>query len=877
MNKLRKFISILLALAMAATLFAGCGKNNGDNNTVDADATAAETEGSNASEGPSDITVNLHYLRDDADYEGWNVWFWTTGDGAAYEFGSEEDENGVVCTAVFPAATESIGFIVRLNEWEAKDCETDRFIDTSSILAGTVDVYVISGQDEIEDIVFSDDCVRGTGVSSAVMSDDYRSVTVFLSDDWTDEMTLEVVDEDEKAVETESVETDSRDPKKIVITMSDELDAFKTYKIKFNGTYLFDITVPDFYSSETFEETYTYDGDDLGAVWSSDFTTFKVWAPTAEGVKVNLYESGDKSADDLIESYDMEAEEQGVWSISIDGDLNGTYYTYTADFGSMENEACDPYANAVGVNGDRAMVIDLDSTDPEGWDEDTNPNSDLNYTDASIYELHIRDLSSDDSSGISNTGKYLGLTETGTTNSTGQSTGLDHIIDLGITHIQLNPVYDYATVDETKDDGSQYNWGYDPKNYNVPEGSYSTNPYDGEVRIKEFKEMVKTLHDNDISVVMDVVYNHTYNTDYCYNLLVPDYFYRPGSNGSGCGNDVATERAMVRKFIIESVTYWAEEYHIDGFRFDLVGLIDVETIKEVRAALDEIDPSIIIYGEGWSMTTTTTKDGVALSTQSNAVNLGYFGMFNDTIRDAIKGNVFNPEEKGYVNGDISKTDTVKNCIQGKVSWSSLPYQQIIYACCHDNMTIWDEINTSNADDSMEAKIKQNLLSASIVYTSQGIPFILAGEEFLRTKTNEDGTFNSNSYNAPDTVNSLKWDDLGKEEYQTVYNYYKGMISFRKAHAAFRSMEDARSYYTFAEDTQKGVIAYELAPNNGEVSDGIFVIYNALTETQTVNLPDGEWTICVQGDKAGTESLGTASGSISVEGISTTILVRGNLK
>ncbi|MCM1308249.1 MAG: type I pullulanase [Butyrivibrio sp.] len=885
MKKFKRFFSLIIAFTLTASLIAGCGaKNNSEDATTETEliteteqATEKETEKGPSADVPSEITVNLHYIREDGDYTGWNVWFWTTGDGASYQFGSEADEHGVVCTAEFPAATKEIGFIVRLNEWESKDCEADRFIDTSSILAGTVDVYVVSGQDEVEDIVFGDDCVKGVGVTSAVMSDDYKSITVVLSEKWSDETEIEIVDGDGNAVKHESLKVDEKDETKAVLDFAEELDALAVYKARLNGTYLFDITIPDLFSSEGFENKFTYDGNDLGASWSKASTTFKVWAPTAEAVKVNLYKGGDKSVDDLTESHDMTAGEKGVWSVKVDGDLNGVYYTYTADFGKSSNEACDPYAKAVGVNGDRAMVIDMDSTNPDGWDKDKNPNADLNFTDVSVYELHIRDLSSDAASGIANTGKYLGLTEKGTVNSSGEATGLDHIKDLGITHIQLNPVYDYATVDEKKTDGSQYNWGYDPKNYNVPEGSYSTDPYNGEVRVKEFKQMVKTLHDNDISVIMDVVYNHTYNTDYCYNKLVPDYFFRPDSNGSGCGNDVASERAMVSKFIVDSVVYWAEEYHIDGFRFDLVGLIDIDTIKAVREELDKIDPSIIIYGEGWSLTTKTTKKNVGLAIQSNAKLLEGFGMFNDTIRDAIKGSVFSPEEKGFVNGDVSKADVIKNCIRGRLTWSSLPYQQIIYSCCHDNLTIWDEINTSNADDSDEAKIKQNLLSAAIVYTSQGVPFILAGEEFLRSKTNADGSFNSNSYNAPDSVNSLKWDDLGKAEYKTVYNYYKGMIAFRKAHAAFRSMVDAGDFYTFADGTEKGVIAYELEPNNGEVSDGIFVVYNALTEAQTVTLPEGEWTICVRGDEAGTESLGTASGSITVDGISATILVKGSLK
>ena len=597
-----------------------------------------------------------------------------------------------------------------------------------------------------------------------------------------------------------------------------------------------------------------------------------MWAPTASAVKINTYESGDKNNSDKIDTLDMEKGSNGVWELTVSGDLNGTYYTYTATNDGVDKECCDPYAKAVGVNGDRAMVVDLASTNPDGWNADRNPNSGINYTDASIYELHVRDLSSDAGSGIKNTGKYLGLTEKGTTNSTGVPTGLDHIVDLGVTHVQLNPVYDYATVDETKENSSQYNWGYDPKNYNVPEGSYSTNPYDGAVRINEFKQMVQSLHSNGLSVVMDVVYNHTYSTDFSMSQLVPGYFHRPNSNGSGCGNDVATERLMVRKFIVDSVTYWAKEYHIDGFRFDLVGLMDVETMNQIRAALDEIDPSIILYGEGWSLSTTPTKDDTTLATQSNVVNMNNFGMFNDTIRDSLKGSVFNPEEKGYINGLLTKDSTIYNCIQGRVAWSKKPYQQINYASCHDNMTLWDEINTSNANDSLEAKIDQNLLSASIVFTSQGVPFILAGEEMLRTKTNSNGSFNSNSYNAPDSVNSIKWNDLSDSNYKMVSDYYKGLIAFRKAHASFRNMDECAELYTQTK-TEQGVIAYELAPNDKEVSDGIFVVHNATTESVTVELPAGEWTICVKGHQAGCESLGKATGSITVDGISTTILVK----
>ncbi|MDE7259733.1 MAG: type I pullulanase, partial [Lachnospiraceae bacterium] len=347
--------------------------------------------------------------------------------------------------------------------------------------------------------------------------------------------------------------------------------------------------MPSVYSSKEFEGQFTYEGNDLGATWSKAKTTFKVWAPTAEEVKVNLYTSGTKGTNDLIESIDMTKGEKGVWTAVKTGDLNGTYYTYMAVQEGVSTEACDPYARTTGVNGDRAMVIDLDSTDPAGWANDSGPNQGMSYNDSVIYELHVRDFSIDESSGISDKhkGKFLGLTEKGTTNGNGETTGLDYLVDLGVTHIHLLPSYDYGSVDETKLNTPQYNWGYDPVNYNVPEGSYSTNPYNGETRVKEMKQMIKTLHDNDINVIMDVVYNHVYDADeFCFNQLVPQYFSRTNadgsySNASGCGNDTASERAMVRKYIVDSVNYWADEYHIDGFRFDLVGLLDTETINEV--------------------------------------------------------------------------------------------------------------------------------------------------------------------------------------------------------------------------------------------------------------------------------------------------------
>ena len=640
------------------------------------------------------------------------------------------------------------------------------------------------------------------------------------------------------------------------------------------------VGMPDIYSTKEFEEEFTYSGNDLGAEWTKEATTFKVWAPTAEAVSVNLFKGGDAEKDDKTETLKMKKGEKGVWSVEKTGDLKGVYYTYTVKVDGTENEACDPYAKAAGVNGDRAMVIDLASTNPEGWADDKNPNSDLKITDTFIYELQVRDLSADKSSGITNVGKYLGLTETGTKTESGISTGLDHMKDLGITHLHLNPVYDYATVDETKLESDQYNWGYDPKNYNVPEGSYSTDPYNGEVRVEEFKQMVKTLHENDISVVLDVVYNHTYSgTDYCYNKIVPGYFHRVDesgiwSNGSGCGNDVASERAMVSKYIVDSVTYWAEEYHVDGFRFDLVGLTDVDTINAIRASLDKIDPSIIMYGEGWDMETDTTKPDVKLAIQENAVDMPGMALFSDDIRDAARGSVFEAEDEGYINGEVEDYGTIMKSVRGKPGWSSNGTQVINYSCCHDNLTLWDKINSSNGEDTLEDKTKQNLLSASIIYTSQGVPFILAGEEMLRSKVKEDGTFDENSYASPDYVNSIKWDTLEDENTSMVYNFYKGLIAFRKAHDSLRLEDVNLDQIKFYEQKEnKEAIAYEIAPETTGVSGNVFVIYNPFREDIDVTLPEGEWDVYIKGETAGNEVLETVSGDVTVESISCMVLVK----
>ncbi len=572
------------------------------------------------------------------------------------------------------------------------------------------------------------------------------------------------------------------------------------------------------------------------------------------------------------------------------------YYTYSIKIGTRTNEAVDLYARTTGVNGNRGMVVDLRATDPEGFENDTRPVL-TNPTDAVIYELHVRDLSSDASSGISSTGKFLGLTETGTTNADGLATGIDHIKDLGVTHVQILPGYDYATVDETKLDTPQFNWGYDPKNYNVPEGSYSTDPYHGEVRINEMKQMVQALHKNGIRVNMDVVYNHTFNIEDSYfQKTVPDYYYRKAdgkySNASGCGNETASDHAMMRKYIVDSVVYWATEYHIDGFRFDLMAVHDIETMKAVRAALDEIDPSIMVYGEGW-----TGGDCAIPSSQqalkANMAKIDGVGAFSDDIRDGIKGSVFDAQDKGFISGKDGMEESIKFGIvaatphpqvltykndKGTRSWAAQPGQSINYISCHDNLTFWDKLAISNADDSEETRIRMNKLGSAIILTSQGVPFFQAGEEMLRSKPSAtvEGGFDENSYASPDSTNSIKWSE--KAAVLDTYEYYKGLIAFRKAHSALRMAEtaDIQSNLVFMSGLDANVVGYTIGNNaNGDTAEKITVILNGNAEAVDVALPAGTWEICVNDTTAGTASVGTAQGTVSVAGISALVLVQGD--
>ena len=635
----------------------------------------------------------------------------------------------------------------------------------------------------------------------------------------------------------------------------------------------------NYFESKEFNEKYNYDGE-LGVIYSKNSSEFKLWAPLAEQVELVLYGKDYNALESNKTIIKMNKENRGVWRARINEDLSGEYYNYLVRNNGKTYESVDPYAKAVSINGEKSMVIDMESTNPKGWSNDKKPI--LNdVTDSIIYEAHIRDLTKDEASGVITElrGKYIGaVLENSKIKGTSITTGLDHLKELGITHIHLLPVFDYGSIDERYDSPDNYNWGYDAQNYNVPEGSYSTNPYEGAVRISEFKEMVYRFHQAGIRVVMDMVYNHTYNLESPLNLTVPGYYYRKDkygcySNGSGCGNETASERYMFRKYMIDSVLYWAKEYHIDGFRFDLMGLHDLETMRIIRNELNKVDKSIIMYGEGWTCYDTP------LNINESAVknNICKFddlqiAAFSDDARDSIKGSVFLKESLGFVNGGDNYEESIKyticastkhdeidlsKVVYSKSFWANEPYQTITYDSAHDNNTLFDKLRMSCKDENEEELLKMNKLAAAIVLTSQGISFLHEGEEFARVKENLQGEIIENSYNSSDYTNELKW--LRKQRYIDLFNYYKGLIKLRKEYKAFRmnSNKEIQNNISFMakgnEFKDEHMVGYFI--NIEDYNDSyskIAVIFNANKYNVEVDLNEGEWNVLVDGEKADSE-------------------------
>jgi len=635
------------------------------------------------------------------------------------------------------------------------------------------------------------------------------------------------------------------------------------------------------------EEYPIYTGKDLGVFYSTTSTIFKVWAPTATSVKLRLYSEGFGGS--ALFEIAMQKASQGVWKANIKKNIKNIYYTFQVEAdGKLLQETPDIYAKAVGVNGQRGMVVNMAETNPTNWQNDKRPAL-KNFTDIVLYESHVRDFSISKNSGIKNKGKFLGLAETGTKSIEGLATGLDHLKELGITHLHLLPSFDFNSVDETVPD-LKYNWGYDPLNYNVPEGSYATDAYDGKVRIKEFKKMVQALHFNGIGVIMDVVYNHTSNRETPFNRFVPDYFYRKKADGTysdatGCGNETASEKAMMRKFMIESVTHWVKEYHIDGFRFDLMGVHDIETMNNLSDALHRIDERIFIYGEGWTAGASPLPEAFR-AVKKHVNKLHKIAAFSDDLRDGLHGPYNNINEKGFVSGATGLKESIKFGIvaatqhqqinyrlvnYSKEPWAAGPSQTISYVSCHDDNTLFDRLKLGNPNATESDIIKMDKLSQTIVLTSQGVPFIHSGAEMLRTKKGI-----ANSYNLPDSINEIDWSR--KFKYNNVFNYYKGLIAMRKNHPAFRmtSTKMIQQHLKFIETADPLLVTYQLNNHaNDDSRKDIIVLLNGEAKSKNLTLPAGKWTLVADGNTINEKGLMQLSGEILLPATTGYILFKKN--
>lgn len=612
--------------------------------------------------------------------------------------------------------------------------------------------------------------------------------------------------------------------------------------------------------SPDFSKYPVYTGNDLGVTYRPDRSIFKIWAPTAEAAELKMYHTG--TGNDASATLPMVKAGKGVWAVTVFTDQQNKFYTFRVKIkGKWSAEVTDPYVKAVGVNGKRGAVVNLKETNPAGWEKDRGPQL-KNPTDAVIYELHVRDASIDESSGIKHKGKFLGLAETGTKNAAGQSTGLDHIKELGVTHVHLLPSFDYNSVDESNPD-ARYNWGYDPLHYNVPEGSYATNPFYGDIRIKEFKQMIQAFHQQGIGVIMDVVYNHTALTENSnFNQLVPGYYYRQDktgkfSNATACGNETASERPMFRKFMLESLLYWVKEYHVDGFRFDLMGVHDIETMNLISRELHKVKPDILLYGEGWTAGASPLPDSLR-ALKANAAKLDRIAVFSDDIRDGIKGSVFDHVDKGFASGKTGMEESIKfgitaSCKHSQVDyskvnyskapWAASPGQTVTYCECHDNHVLFDKLAISAKDATPVQREQMQRLALSIVLTSQGISFLHAGTEFMRSKKGVE-----NSYESPDSINALDWNLLNT--HSGFYEYVKLLIQIRKAHPAFRLQTAAQisSQIRFIESLPGGGICYEIdGANAGDSWKKIRICFN--NSGQTVNWTmDEEWKTIIANNR-----------------------------
>ncbi|MGG0721965.1 type I pullulanase [Bacillus mycoides] len=791
--------------------------------------------------------ITIHYKEKAGNTKDWNLWVWgENSNGKSYDF-TGEDEFGKYAKVKIEGDYNRVGFIVRTNEWE-KD-GGDHWVE--NIRDGRAEVWILSGDEKVYDSKPSSDL----SIQKATI-DSFNEITINTNIPFNSkEQKIEI--EGVKIKGISPYDTNSGDiTNKVKIITEQKIDLKQTYKVKIANLADANIEIGKVIRSEEFDNLFYYSGNDLGNVYTPQHTKFRLWAPTASEAKLVSYKNW---SDKIGTEINMQQGEKGTWIAELKGNQKGLFYTYKVKIGDKWTEAVDPYVRAASVNGDKGVVVDLKETNPKKWKANKKPKF-KNPEDAIIYELHVRDLSIQPESGIKQKGKYLGVTEKGTKGPEGVKTGLDHMKDLGVTHVQFLPIFDYASVNEETLNEPQYNWGYDPKNFNVPEGSYSTNPYEPTVRITELKQMIQTLHDNNLRVVMDVVYNHMYNAaESNFHKLVPGYYYRYNedgtlANGTGVGNDTASERKMMRKFMVDSVTYWAKEYNLDGFRFDLMGIHDYETMNEIRKGVNQIDPSIILHGEGWDLNTPLADELKA--NQKNAEKMKGIAHFNDNIRDGLKGSVFEEKENGFVNGKQNMEDRIKKGITAGIDYDTNsstyqdPEQVLTYVEAHDNHTLWDKLELTNPGESEEVRKQMHKLSSSILLTSQGIPFLHAGQEFMRTKYGD-----HNSYKSPDSINQMDW--LRRAAFNNEVEYMKGLIDLRKKYSAFRmtSAEQIKKHVSFI-DAPKNVVAYTIdGKGNGNKSEYFMVVHNANREDVDITLPSkGPWKVLVDGKQAGSKTL-----------------------
>ena len=863
---------------------------------------------------PKELTVTVHYHRNKGDYQGWNMWTWEDNrSGTARQFTSQDDYGKIATfTAKNDAGIENAKFIVRYststNEWESKDCDQDRTIpnniiklDKNDPTKGTAEIWLLQGDPTVY--------VNATmpQLTAHIMSADItglKKLAVKVSGDVSslkksDVTLLDKSEKSQKEIEIVSVEKKGSD---ITIETKNDLDIKHLYELNIKElTKSVDLsasskTGASVIRTDEFDKKYAYNGDDLGAVYSASSTTFKLWAPTATEVKLITYKSTAEKAEKDKEIA-MKAEDHGVWSAKLDGDQAGTAYSYEVHFADgTVNVSADPYAKAAVVNGERSVVL----ADKDAGNAGKRMPKFAHPSDATIAEMDVRDFSINPNSGISDAhrGKYLGVVEAGTkTTDKHNVSGFDYLKSLGVTHVQIMPMYDFGSVNETGDLGygkpGAQNWGYDPQNYNVPEGSYSTDPANPTTRVKEAKQMIAGLHKAGLRVIMDVVYNHVYNAqNHSFNKTVPGYYfrYKDGAlNGnSGCGNDTASERQMMRKYIVDSVKYWATHYNLDGFRFDLMGLIDLKTMQEVRAELNKIDPSIIVLGEGWDMNTMLPKSDSTI--QPNGSKIPGVAFFNDSFRDAMKGSVFDAKGTGFVNGNTSKdtkallehnllgcqfgtggkTADGKNaikCWNGNAEMHFADAGQVVqYVEAHDNLSLYDKLKVSAPNDTEDVRMKRVKLANSMVLLSRGMPFIQLGQEFLRTKNG-----NGNSYNAGDKDNALDW-NRATEKSDSV-NYFRGLLKLRKSIKSLRDFDYAtiNKNMKMIAGTPDGVIAYTLKDGDKQY----VVVFNANNAETQVKIPAGKYVALVANGEVNSKPKAVtvaANGKYKVAALSTAVLL-----